>query len=266
MRLLVAKTCSECSEPFDGYEIQDQCWNCKSLIAKEAVEMWRIEALASLPALASHEAQHRGLSTEEIHSRMDHVPVEMKRLVPKQTVLSVLDGRVPRHGFGLIGSTGSGKTSFLATMATSYTLKILGDRLGAVEGIPDPYDPQWHFGIPFGYRWLSWPTASVALKSGWKNGEDPLAFMNRYAQPKMLFLDDLGRERVKGSYTEDYSVSILDKIVDARSRAGLPIFWTSNVSLEDLNGIYGSAFMSRLVSLGAPVLLPKLPDLRLEEL
>jgi hypothetical protein len=75
-------------------------------------------------------------------------------------------------------------------------------------------------------------------------------------------LEDLGRERLKGSYGDDWSRSCLDMIVTQRNRRRLPILWTTNCTFEELLGIYGPGVVSRLAEINPFLRFPDLPNLR----
>jgi DNA replication protein DnaC len=69
------------------------------------------------------------------------------------------------------------------------------------------------------------------------------------SRAQVLILDDLGAERRKGDYQDDYAAAEIDYIVaSARYRACLPTWYTTNIPLERLAAFYGARFASRLVS------------------
>ncbi|WP_243286041.1 hypothetical protein [Geothrix terrae] len=71
--------------------------------------------------------------------------------------------------------------------------------------------------------------------------------MEALANASLLILDDLGRERIKGDYSQDWGASQLDYIVNMRYREERPIIWTTNVRQTDLVRLYGAALVRRLV-------------------
>lgn len=76
-----------------------------------------------------------------------------------------------------------------------------------------------------------------------------------YSQVKLLILDDIGRERSK-DLESDRVTAVLDGVVSARDRAGLPTLWTSNLRDDDLAVAYGESFHRRLVRANPAVILP----------
>jgi DNA replication protein DnaC len=102
---------------------------------------------------------------------------------------------------------------------------------------------------PYGFRsqWLNWPeTANI-----WKRR--PLEINLDVEHVKLvdrLFLDDIGGEVIKGC--DDFSLGILREIVDYRYRHSMRTWWTSNLSPNELNDVYGARLASRLTSTWKP--------------
>jgi DNA replication protein DnaC len=59
-------------------------------------------------------------------------------------------------------------------------------------------------------------------------------------------LDDLGVERVRGRYDEDWAASQLDYLVDQRYNEMRPTWYTTNLSKPEFTDRYGSRLHSRL--------------------
>ena len=155
-------------------------------------------------------------------------------------------------GFGLIGSTGVGKTWCLA--------RRIGLTVQAqVEGAHDPSSAR----LPNRFaRWRNWPDMAEVLKN-WVSqdwGDDVAELVDVLSTCRELYLDDLGQERI--AKADDYSLGFLRNILDARYRDNLPVFWTSNLTPTALNQVYGARTVSRLLS-AWPAVLVKGPDLRL---
>ena len=109
--------------------------------------------------------------------------------------------------------------------------------------------------------WSSWPDEVNWLRA---HAIDPNVH-DRIEELKtcsLLFLDDLGRERIRGSYADDWAASQLDGILNHRYRYELPIVWTTNLTLQQLAGIYGGAMLSRLTADNPLVWVDGLVDLR----
>ena len=93
-------------------------------------------------------------------------------------------------------------------------------------------------------RWSSWPDEAHWLRSHAIHGAEER--VERLASARVLILDDLGRERIKVDYSQDYGASQLDYIVNSRYRMELSTIWTTNVRERDLVGLYGAAMFRRL--------------------
>jgi DNA replication protein DnaC len=86
--------------------------------------------------------------------------------------------------------------------------------------------------------------------------------VNDMIQADILFLDDLGSERIKGSYVEDFAASQLDVVVDERYRREAPIFYTTNLDMGGLIEFYGARLVSRLCGDNPLVVVTGLKDQR----
>ena len=156
------------------------------------------------------------------------------------------------NGFGLHGNTGTGKT-FTMVSAIRRVLERCAEREDGFEGGADPHRRK--------LLWVPWPVQA----SEWRGRGFP-SESERDAQDMIhipiLVLDDLGAERFKGDYSQDWVLAALDRIVDARYRAEKPIWWTSNLSPSGLVNIYGSRMFSRLGGPNRAVAMPDGPDQR----
>ncbi len=157
-------------------------------------------------------------------------------------------------GYGLVGSTGTGKTCHLA--------RGLGQTIEAIVLVaPEPARAC----LPRnGFRWINWPMRVEKIKRlvSNKQFQDIDEIVSSLADVGQLYLDDLGRERIANDH--DYGVGILAEIIDHRYRHNLPIFWSSNFAPQELLGKYHDAIISRLVSTWPPIVI-KGKDLRLPE-
>lgn len=158
-----------------------------------------------------------------------------------------------RKGFGLIGPTGNGKSWALARVVAQILdahVRLRSDPNTATL----PSEPAW-------IVWCNWPEQAEILKRQVIGGSHLVsAWVARCKDVRNLFLDDLGGERLKGA--DDYSLGVLSEILDARYRSSRPVYWTSNLSPEDLPARYGSRLASRLLSAWPPFRVDG-PDLRL---
>jgi DNA replication protein DnaC len=75
--------------------------------------------------------------------------------------------------------------------------------------------------------------------------EDDILY--RYTRPKVLLLDDIGKEQIR----TDWAPERIFRLVDTRFREGKPIIYSSNCNAEELEARlgenFGSAIMSRIM-------------------
>ncbi len=272
---LASKICSKCSESFvPDHRLQEICRSCIQKQREEferELEEARLESLRressrildELDAETKSELERAGLAPREIEAQLSLVPAEIKRRLPRLQIRELLDGKIPALGFGLAGApTGCGKSCTIAALLKGFVAARLKARAAKLQA-GEEFDPKE---VVLG--WRSWPETAERLKElvsldRWESIADVVWSMER---TPLLVLDDLGRERIRGSYTEDFSTGKLDSIVDARYRNALPILYTTNLTHKRLADVYGSAMISRLVG-GNPLFeLPAtLRDLRLQE-
>jgi hypothetical protein len=185
-----------------------------------------------------------GLAEGEVDATLDAIPTGISRLLPAVTVDPMTQGRFPKCGLGLSGEIGCGKTSALAALLVA-TLTV-------VSKLPEC--PR----VIRGVAWACWPVETACCGS-LDRMRDRVEYL---ANVPLLVLDDLGRERLKGSYGDDWSRANLDAIVTQRNRRRLPILWTTNCTFEELLGVYGPGMVSRLSEINPLIRLPKLRNLR----
>jgi len=78
----------------------------------------------------------------------------------------------------------------------------------------------------------------------------------------VLVLDDLGAERAKGDYSEEWTSSLLDLVIDRRYNEMRATWWTANLGAEEFAARYGTRLWSRLTGANPAVMVPSGPDLR----
>lgn len=149
-----------------------------------------------------------------------------------------------RKGYGLWGPTGVGKTWMLVQVAA----RILDAKHVRLRPDPStallPDSPPW-------IMWVDWPEQAEILKRKVVGGGSGInAWVDRCKEVRFLFLDDLGRERLKGN--DDYALGVLSEIISSRYRSQKAIYWTTNKGPEDLISLYGSRLASRLLSAWPP--------------
>ena len=218
---------------------EGECWECR----KEAD---RLDAVAQFRAGRSQRIldllwdDGRGLQRREAHAERERIPSPILEAIPGRFRAGDL-----QDGFGIGGGTGIGKTQAIAALLieglTQWSERVI------VPSIQGQWDSRKTFPA---VRWSSWPDEVHWLRSNAVNGAEER--VERLATAHLLVLDDLGRERIKGSYTEDWGASQLDHIINSRYRAELPTIWTTNVSQVDLVRLYGAATVRRLIEPNPP--------------
>lgn len=117
------------------------------------------------------------------------------------------------------GNTGVGKTFLIQCMA-----KELID-LGKIVYLTSAFSINQNL---FDYR------------NSFNNNETSL---NRFLEPEVLFIDDLGSETLRKNLTTEN----LYIIINERKIRNLPVIITSNLELSDLREIYGERIYSRII-------------------
>ncbi len=224
--------CPECAQPDcqDVIERRGWCWACERnrRIAEEAAK-FRDGVSGSI----GRHLFEGGIARAELWANWEDVPPSIAKAIPP----AWLDGEWV--GFGLGGNTGIGKS-----MALVAGLKRILGRFAEEEIVPSITEDGPKKAFP-GFRWSSWPSEVHWLRSHAIDGADERA--ESLAEVTVLVLDDLGRERMKGDFTQDYAFSHLDFIITERYRNGRPIVWTTNLKLADLAQLYGAPTLRRLI-------------------
>ena len=144
------------------------------------------------------------------------------------------------RGFGLSGGAGIGKTFALAAAFKAGALARWRAR-APLEGMR---------AAALFLRWVRWPEEVARMRTAAASRDDGMersdARARQLAEVEALVLDDLGAERLRGSYTEDWSASVLDLIVDRRFNERRPTWWTTNLSGDEFRARYGARLWSRL--------------------
>ena len=261
--------CRSCnSKPSMGEpepEFEGLCWGCwedAQAIRYAETEAKRIET--ELESQVTEDLRHVcGLASRECKADWQKVPEAIKRAMPRATLLALSGGNVPATGFGLGADTGSGKTMALAAILRGFQRAYR--KAYAVRLVEETRRHGKRADVRFEHQavWLSWPDSVTAIRL---HAIDGIAeqMLERAETAPLLVLDDLGRERIKGAYVDDFAASQLDRLVNHRYREELPTLWTSNLPEIDLTSIYGAALVSRLTEDAPLIWLDKLPSMRLK--
>lgn len=247
------RPCSECGREATVLEEGEICWDCKEKRKHTAIAAKQAAAIMEdVEAWADRIMFSMDLSKRELRARLDKIPIPIKRCLPKATVKAILEGEYPERGFGLGGNTGGGKTMAMAALLREY----LKARARAFAKTPEK--PLWNGN---GIVWCSWPDEVTMFRA--HATEDRTEFRIQLLKTcGLLILDDLGRERIRGSYADDWAASQLDSVVNTRYRSELPVFWSTNITEAQLVDLYGGALFSRLTSDNPLIWVDGLSDLR----
>lgn len=209
------------------------CWKCSAESRRlEAVAKFKTGCDGLILDLLWDEGS--GLKRREASAELRKIPASILQAIPSE----FRDGK-RWVGFGIGGGTGIGKTQAIASVLMAV-LNLWAERV-IVPSIRDDYDRKRFPSV----RWACWPDEVHWLRSHAINGAEER--IEQLAKADVLILDDLGRERIKGDYSQDWGASQLDYIVNSRYRAELPTIWTTNVRQTDLVGLYGAAMVRRLI-------------------
>lgn len=199
-----------------------------------------------------------GLSRRELTATVAGIPAPVRRAIghPALGVQRMLQGECPEHGFGLSGTAGTGKTFALA--AAFRDMAAARWRLwGPTEGLRATR--RW-------LCWLHWPEATNRMRvEATKDGglERVENWVARWADVECLMLDDMGAERMRTEYGEDWATAQLDLLVDSRYNNLRPTWWTTNLHPDEFMERYGARLFSRLCGANALVRVPDSADMRM---
>jgi DNA replication protein DnaC len=144
-----------------------------------------------------------------------------------------------KRGFGLFGSTGTGKTWLLVQTAGNILESY-------VLGQGDPSEAKLQPGYMI---WVDWPETAASIKRRPLDVETTNK-IHRIKTAAMLFLDDIGSETIKG--TDDFALGVFKEIIVSRQKNNRPTWWTSNQNPDQLLDFYSSRVASRLLSAWPP--------------
>ena len=234
--------------------LDDGTQQCEACAEKERQAHRATEFLAGIGPWVDRWCLAAGMGPREITARVELIKAPIKRALPKEIVVELLAGKTWPFGFGIGGTgTGSGKTCALAAILRQRALSFATSHAATINKRPDP-----------DLVWESWPSTVAWMRMNAISDAFP-ARLDRMIQTPVLFLDDLGSERIKGSYVEDFAASQLDLIVDERYRAMLPTFYTTNLDLAGMTSFYGARLVSRLCGENPLYIVEGLPDQRMSK-
>lgn len=202
-----------------------------------------------------------GMTRRELTAERERIPGDLwARLIgdemPGPLVREMIRGRTPQAGFGFTGEAGRGKTFALAWLVrTMVEARWRGwlPKHGAAT-----VRKEW-------LAWCSWPQTVNRLRvQSLEDGglADVAEIVSNLSTVEVLVLDDIGVERLRGGYEEDWVASQLDLIVDARHNEMRPTWYTTNLEPVEIVARYGTRMFSRLCGENLLVEVPTGPDLR----
>ncbi|OGS01560.1 MAG: hypothetical protein A2V88_02750 [Elusimicrobia bacterium RBG_16_66_12] len=205
-----------------------------------------------------------GLSRRELGATRDGVPppirAALKRCAEQVQLQKLADGGEGiEAGFGLSGPAGIGKTFALVAIFRQATAARVSARVGQIGS---GALKQW-------IAWATWPewVNRMRVESMKDGGTDTVQrWVERFIAAEALVLDDLGAERMKGDYTDDWCGSLLDLLIDRRHRDIRPTWYTTNLGPVDFAERYGARMFSRLCGGNPMVEIERGPDIRLVKL
>ncbi len=231
-------------------ELGALCRSCQD-VEREAAGI-----IAARDRIVSLELRDAGLEQRERLAELARIPAAISRRIPQGPLREMLAGGTPDVGFGLSGTAGIGKSMAVAAIVAEMARKRV-ERIARSGGYRK---------LRGWLQWLAWKEMTEQFRA-WSTEDGGLARANglveRWGEIEVLVIDDLGSERIKGSYLDDWATSQLDRILDARDRSCRPVWYTSNLSAAALEERYGSRFWSRLNGAATHVELPAAADLRL---
>lgn len=197
-----------------------------------------------------------GMSQREATARWAQVPAGLARVLGGlESATKLLAGGLPDRGFGLSGVAGVGKTFALSALF-KRSMVARARACAATEG---------RKAVRPWLEWCRWPEVVnwMRVTSTQEGGMAAVeSRLEAIAEAEAVVLDDLGAERLRGEYAEDWSASQLDALVDRRYNAMRPTWWTTNLSPDEFRGRYGTRLFSRLTGSNAFLEVDTIPDLR----
>jgi DNA replication protein DnaC len=253
-------TCPDCQNGF-GYLLEcldgvARCYDCRR--AFDQAQQRRGQGailLGKLDAVVTGELRRAGMSDREIRSSVDGTTRTVWEAL--RIAQELAKGHIPTRGLGLSGPPGVGKTGALAALMGRCMRARLERTLP--EAGASALSP-W-------LLWCSWPEAVNRMRVGsTRDGgiQDTEEFIEQAIAIEVLVLDDLGAERIRGSYVDDWAASQLDLVIDGRYRNDRRTWFTTGLEPGELMTKYGRRLTSRLLGDNDLVEVTRSGDRRIE--
>lgn len=257
----VLKSCAICNLEFStNLEDATICAQCqRDQVARKRIEQQAAQIQANMHVWIDKAMAKWGISTRERQATFEQINPKIKSVIaaPELQVFNLHLGVIPSKGFGLVGPTGIGKTCAMAAIVklmieSRWRHRMHADGFGCLR--------------QFVY-WLRWPEQVNSLRQMAASDQNGIArcqdMARVWANADVLVIDDLGAERLKSEYETDWATSLLDMVIDHRYNEMRPIYYTSNLLVDELVDRYGSRMFSRLVGQNPALVAPSGPDLRM---
>lgn len=108
-----------------------------------------------------------------------------------------------------------------------------------------------------GAKFITVPNLLMAIRDSFKDGavETEKAIVDRFTVYPFLILDDLGADRAT-----EWAIETLYLIIDGRDANLKPTFITTNLSIPEIEKLYGARIASRIA--GMEIIKIDMPDYR----
>jgi len=173
----------------------------------------------------------------------------VEEAIPATILNTIKDGFIPDKGFGLLGGIGVGKSGAMASLFCRMVSRRAWRLAGSVQDRNVPSKP-------LEGMWVDWMMTFSDLQMRATEEGFASRLQDRMVGVDLLILDDLGRESLPRSAAEGatpFGHRILNNVITKRNASQKPVWWTSNVSVEDLVNLYDGSMLSRLMEDNPPM-------------
>lgn len=239
---LAKQNCSMCSVVFFATPVNQSglCSSCKEA-ADKAKDGDRF--LGQYKQYLNQWLVSIGMSPREASAELNLIPSSLKAKMMEERLglNAILHGQLPNVGFGICGAAGTGKTFALAAIFKANVVARWESRARS-EGnkVAKRY-----------ISWIRWPEVvnQLRVQSTTDGGlVEVQKKISAWAGNEVLVIDDIGAERLRGDYSEDWVSSQLDLVIDKRYNNLLPTWFTTNLAPEKFMIRYGGRLVSRLLA------------------
>ena len=187
-----------------------------------------------------------GMSVRERRSTVEQITPEILERIPADVLRACEAGERP-SGFGLIGPVGVGKSGAVAALMMRTVRQRIAS--GQVQTEYVSRETGGYIKPPVLLRWCSWPETvnDFRVIAGQSEGMQQVEDMaRRLSRAWLLVIDDLGAERIRTGYDDDWATSLLDLVIDRRYTNCDPVWYTSSLTRAELVQKYGRRMFERL--------------------